>query len=325
MPDLDIEAAANEIGADLGFDTPDEPETPSDDGLPDDAVEQVAAEVPRETSEVTPEALTEAPTDTPPQSWAKEKHEVWAKMPPEAKDYYRQREKQMLDGLEQYKQFAGYGRNLSEAFRPYQQILKSQGVDEVKAVQYLLNAHTKLSDQDQGKRTQYFKELAGLYNIDLGQQMAGEAANSPQMPDISPLLNKVNGIESQLQQWKQREYQAVQSKVAGEVEQFASDPKNVYFEELSEDIVKFINMGFELKDAYDKAVWANPLTRQKELARVQTEQAQQLTEKRKQEAEKTRKAISGNVRSRDTGKAPTEPLGSMEDTMREVLASRRTH
>lgn len=323
MPDLDIEAAAADIGADLGFDTPDEP-VEDNQGIPDETPE-VAEPQSREAEVAAAQQKPVVDQDAAPQSWAKEKHEVWKTMPPEAKEYFRQREKQMLDGLEQYKQFAGYGRNLSEAFKPYQNILKEQGVDEVKAVQYLLNAHTKLSDQDMGKRTQYFKELANLYNIDLGQQLAANAGTSAQMPDVSPLLNKINGIESQLAQWKQREYQAVQSQVASEVETFASDPKNVYFDELSDDIVKFINMGFKLSDAYEKAVWANPLTRQKELARVQTEQSQQLAEKRKQEAEKARKATSGNVRSRDTGKAPTEPLGSMEDTMREILASRRTH
>lgn len=305
MPD--IEEAAAGIASDLFG---------SDDSPQEDIVTDEQPDVaPGPTDQEVLEALA------PPQSWAKEYHDDWAKMPRRAQEYYQTREKQMLDGLEQYKQFAGYGRNLQEAFKPYQESLKQQGLDEVKAVQYLLNAHQKLSDQDINRRREYFQELGRLYGVDFAQN----AQNQAQTPEIAPLLEKITGIESVLNSLRQREYETTQKSVREQVDKFASDPAHPYFDEVSEHIVKLLNAGYNLDAAYETAVYANPVTRQKEIERIQTENAQKLEEKRKQEAQAAKKATSGNVRSRDTGRVPTEPLGSMEDTMRATLAQLRSH
>jgi len=307
MPD--IEEAAAGIASDLfGSD-----DSPQDEIVTDEQTDAAPQKEP--TAQAVLEALA------PPQSWAKEYHADWAQMPRRAQEYYQIREKQMLDGLEQYKQFAGYGRNLQEAFKPYQESLKQQGLDEVKAVQYLLSAHQKLSDQDINRRREYFQELGRLYGVDFSQN----AQNQAQQPEIAPLLQEISGIKSVLQTIQQRERQSVEKSVREQVDAFANDPANPYFDEVSDEIVKMLNAGYDLKTAYANAVWANPVTRQKEMERIQTENAQKLEEKRKSEAQAAKKATSGNVRSRDTGRVPTEPLGSMEDTMRATLAQLRSH
>jgi hypothetical protein len=79
-----------------------------------------------------------------------------------------------------------------------------------------------------------------------------------------------------------------------------------------------------LKDAYERAVYANPVTRQKEIARLQTEADTKLREKSKNEAEAARKAARTNVRSRDTRRTPTEPLGTMDETMKSTLSEIRS-
>ena len=309
MPDINIEESAADIASDLFSN--DEPRTENEQPVEDQAKPDEGM-----TQQEVIEALS------PPQSWAKDYHQDWSMMPRRAQEYYMQREKQMLDGLDQYKEFAGYGKNLREAFKPYQESLKQQGLDEVKAVQYLLNANLKLSDPDEAKRTQYFKELAGLYGIKLGES----GQNQGQAPEIAPLLQEISGIKSVLQTIQQRERETVEKSVREQVDAFASDPANPYFDDVADEIVKMLNAGYDLKTAYQNAVWANPVTRQKEIERTQTEERQKLEEKKKQEAVAAKKAVGGNVRSRDTGRVPTEPLGSMEDTMREVLAQRRaTH
>src|SRR6266852_4180427 len=62
-----------------------------------------------------------------PKSWAKEQHEHWEKIDPKAQEYIELREKQMLDGIEQYKGYAGFGKQLREVFTPYKAMLDSQG------------------------------------------------------------------------------------------------------------------------------------------------------------------------------------------------------
>jgi hypothetical protein len=80
-----------------------------------------------------------------------------------------------------------------------------------------------------------------------------------------------------------------------------------------------------LEDAYEKAVWANPVTRQKEMSRVQTEQQAALKAKAIAEAEAKKKAASTTIRNRDSQRTPTGPRATMNgldsalrETMREI-------
>lgn len=59
--------------------------------------------------------------------------------------------------------------------------------------------------------------------------------------------------------------------ITKEVNAFAADPAHPFFDEVSDDIVAFLKTGASLAEAYEKAVWANPVTRQKEIARRQKE------------------------------------------------------
>lgn len=77
------------------------------------------------------------------------------------------------------------------------------------------------------------------------------------------------------------------ARVAREVETFSQDPAHPYFDEVADDIITELKMqeiNGQVKDlskAYEKAVWANPVTRQKELARIQRDQGSKPLEEAK--------------------------------------------
>lgn len=310
MPDeientgLNIEEAAAGIASDI-FGPSDEPAETVEESEPAEQAEQV------EQAEAAPVETVVRPA---PSSWAKEQHEHWAKMPKEAQDYVELREKQILEGLGQYKADATYGKQLREVIAPFQQLIAQQGVDAPRAVQVLLSAHQKLSTASPAEKQAYFSQLAKQYGVELP---AGEA--TPQNPELQYVKEKLDNLQSALTAREQAELTQARSRVASEVEAFSSDPAHPYFDEVADDIVAMINIGMPLKDAYEKAVWANPVTRQKELTRLQTEAEAEKRETARKEAEAARKAASSNVRSRDTRRAPTEPLGTMEDTMKSTL------
>ena len=304
--------------ADLGLGMPD------DEQFEDDVEVEASEteEVPRETvgaGAPTVPQKQEDNLDEAPKSWAKDKHEIWKTMSPEAKEVYRIREKQMLDGLEQYKEHNDSGRRFKEVMSPYKDYLRQQNVDEVKAIEYLMSAQYRLSTGDPQTKLTMIKDLARASGLDL-DQIYGKSGETQSNSALEPLLNEIKSIKSEQNAWKQAEFNKTRQQVQSAVEKFASDPKNVYFDECADHIAKFIQQGDKLEDAYEKAVWANPVTRAKELARIQTESVEKLKPKLKDEANRARKASGSNVRSRDTGRTPTEPLGTMEDTMRETLA-----
>lgn len=102
-----------------------------------------------------------------------------------------------------------------------------------------------------------------------------------------------------------------------EVEAFASEHE--FFDDVADDIVPFINAGATLQEAYEKAIWANPVTREKEIARLEKDKQEKLEKEKQEKLEKARKARSTNVKS-DTAKAPTGPKGKMFDDLDDLYA-----
>lgn len=316
--DFNMKSALDSISNDLGLVKADQEDSVITDDNADtkDESTDVDAKIGAELAK-TPNKES-APPRPAPSSWAKEQHEAWSKLDPRTQEYISLREKQMLDGLGQYKNDASFGKSLKEIITPYKPMLQAQGVDEAKAVQVLLNAHYKLTTASPAEKANYLAFLAKSYEIDLAN--LAEHVPAKQDPALTSLQNQVNTLTSRLTEREEIALQAAASQVEKEVTAFASDPSHPYFDEVADDIVAMIQAGANLQDAYDKAIWANHVTREKEIARLNKENEAKLKNKSKTEADAARKAASSNVRSRDTNRTPTEPLGTMEDTMKSKLA-----
>jgi hypothetical protein len=269
----------------------------------------------------TPETPVTAPA---PKSWPKEMHDHWAKTPPEVQQYWQTREKQMLDGLDQYKQAATFGKTFSDVISPYHEDFQRHGVDAPRAVAYLLEANRRLTTGTPESRQQAYQELGR--NLGLQAQAApqpGEAP-APVNPEVQTLKQQVDQILQAQTRQQQAALEAARAKSQAEVDAFAADPKHAFFDDVTDDIVKFIQAGATLQEAYDRAIWANPVTREKQMQeRLQTE-AEKAKERARLDALPKKKAQSVNVRGRDTSRTPTEPVGSMEETLRDTLTKIKT-
>lgn len=248
-----------------------------------------------------------------PASWKKDMQEKWDSIDPDTQAYFLKREQQMQDGLEKDRGDANLGRVMRDVMAPYSQMLKAQNIDESVMVRNLMNAHYRLSTSDDAGKLALMQQFARSYGINLD-------GSQPQQvdPTIQVLQNRLQGLESHITASHQRSLQEARTRVESDVHAFASDPDHEFFDEVAEQIVPLINAGYELEDAYNNAIWLNPVTRQKQIEKTAAEAAAKAEETAKQQAEKARKAKSANVRGRDTSKTPTEPTGTMEDTMREI-------
>lgn len=319
---IDMEAAVDRLGAELfpELDAPptDEPASEPETDAPSAPVSK--AETPAPTDPVASHPVTVKPA---PKSWPKEMHDHWGKTPPEVQAYWETREKQMLDGLEQYKGSAQFGKSMHEVLTPYSHILQSQGIDAPRAVGALLQAHQRLTTGTLEQRRAAYDELGR--NLGLPQAQAGEAAAAAPMidPRVQALEQQFSQIQQTLTAQQQQAVDAARAKASQDVEAFASDPKHAYFEECAADMLRFLQQGDSLQEAYDKAVWTNPVTREKQVqAHAQTE-LEKARERARLDALPKKKAAGVNVRGRETQRTPTEPLGSMEDTLRETLTKIR--
>jgi hypothetical protein len=311
-----IETQSNDLATDLANDLfPKEAKDSSDDSV-DDSIDDAI----KEPVEPVKPAVEAKPA---PKSWTKEMQAKYGTLPPDVQDYVALRETQMQQGLEKDRNDANLGRVMRDTMTPYRALLQAQGVDEVKAVQSLMNVHYRLTNLPAGDKANYFAQLAKGYGIDING-IPKEQEHTVD-PTIKKLQDELNGIRQTLTASQERTIQQAKEKVVQDVEAFASDKNHPYFDEIADDIAGMIQAGHDLKTAYEKAVWANPVTRQKEIARLNTEHEATLREKAKQEAETARKKSGINVKTRDTSRTPTGPKATMknldsalEESMREI-------
>lgn len=272
----------------------------------------------------TPDAVA-APSASPapkvydvPKSWKKEMHDQWGKVTPEAQAYIIEREEQLLNG---FKQFSP----IRDALQPHLDYLNKQNIQAPHAIDSLLRAHRMLTEGPLEQRRTYLKQLEknlGLVDESTAAQ-AGQPA-TPVDPTVQALKQKLSQLEYSMQERAQREAEALKSEVQKELEAFAADTKaHPYFDEVATDIAAFVSQGKSLQDAYEMAVWANPVTRAKEQARVLTEHDAKQKENARLSALPKKRAASVNLKSDGDGKAPTEPLGSLEDTIRSTYRELR--
>jgi hypothetical protein len=316
---FDVETASSDLASDL-FPESASQEDSHDNGEADVTLDADPADESTEATTDEP-ATEEVPTRPAPKTWPKEMHDHWAKTPKEVQDYWETREKQMLDGLDQYKADAGYGKQMKDAITPYMALIQAQGIEAPQAVQTLLNAHYKLSVSSPSQKAEYFNHLAKQYGVDL----AGIAPQQDGQPQIDPMVrqlqDELHNIKQVIHNGNQEQINAERAKIQNEVNAFASDAAHPYFDEVSDEIVAMLKSGANLQDAYEKAVWANPVTRQKEIARLQTEQEKTIREKAIAEAAAAKKASSTTIRNRDSQRTPTGPRATMrnlDDVLRET-------
>lgn len=343
MENEQIESAVGDIASDLGLGSGEHEDAPpaNDTAPPVDETAPALDETapPADATKDAPPADETKPAPptarAAPKAWAKEKHEIWSKLDPAAQEYIEHREKQVLEGLGQYSEKAKRADTWEAAVKPYMPLIEAQGAKPQEAVTYLFEAHRQLSSGTPEQRAAYLVKVAESYGIDISKATASAAAVAAEPPAVKELRERTERLERERQQEIDQRVNETKTRVASEVSAFADakdekgNPKHPYFDECAEDIVALIHAGHALDKAYEKAVYANPVTRAKELARLKTEDEAALRAKAKKEAETARNASRSNVNSRDTRRALTAPkANSWEDGMDETLKEikeRQTH
>lgn len=312
--DLDIDKTVDEIGADLFGE--EEPSVDEEKVV----VEEPPVEEPAKVDE--PVVVKEGEVilaPEAPKSWPKELVPEFSKLPKNVQEFWGKREADYAAGIAQYKQNAEYGKSLHDVIAPYAPMLESEGVDAVRGVKFLLNAHYVLRTADASRKSAFFQQLAKDYGVEWSP--AATDPNAPAKdPAVEALERRLAATEANQNANQQATLVAKQAELTKTVDAFANDPAHSYFDECSDDIAKLINAGYTLEDAYEKAVWANPATRAKEQVRISKETEEATRKAAEEAALAARKRSKGNIKDVPTDrKGSPSTLGSMDDTIRSKL------
>lgn len=337
--EIDMESAAGDLASELGFGEPgsvddDLDELPAGENAPTDSSKTTSVEGKGTQGEENPkpeEVPGEGqpkPGDAPkpgeapkpadptgvPSTWSKEAAAVWDTIPERARQEILKREADMFRGLEAYKNDAAVGRRWSMATAQHEEILKQYNIDPVALTRELMTAHRVLSLGSPEAKIATMRRLMTDYQIPI--EALAEAPYED--PEVARLRRENEQLQFRQSQAQMEQSQARAQQVRQEIETFAADPANRYFDEVAQDIAVLIKGDgrLSLKEAYDKAVWANPVTRAKEVSRLESErQAKEAADKqaaeakRKAEAQAARRANAANVRPRpkDGGSGTASP------------------
>lgn len=320
--DIDTSEALDDISSELfGQDSDGEAVAGEEEVSLEGAEAEVAPASPAIEPESPPQSSEEVQALGAPETWTKEAIAEWATVPPRVQQEILKREQDMHRGIEQYRGAAEIGQKYDSVVEPYRALLAAENVDPVQLFQSFAGNHYLLSRGTPEQKAQIGANLIRSYGIDI-RQLAAHLDNQPQIdPQVAALQKEIAELRAGFSQVQKSTQEASIAEVTKEVNAFATDPNHPYFDELIDDIEKFLKSGASLQEAYDSAVYANPVTRQKEIDRLTAEKFAASSAAGQARETKIAKSRAAEVVTTPRARNGTVPVGTLDDTLEETMAS----
>ena len=257
--EYDVDALTKEVSADLFSESAAELPASADTPDPD------PAQLPQNASDG-PSPGTAA-FDAMPKAWKKEMEAHWAKLDPEVRKYVNSREADVSRGIQMYQQGHSSWNRLLE---PYQQIFQAYpNLDPIQLMQGVLNQHLQLAQASPDQKRELAARMLKAYGLDFptSQENPGPDAIGNH-PEFKAMQQRLRQVEDMWQAAQRAAQQTSYQKSLEEVNTFSSDPKNVFWDEVSEDVLVLLKKGAAstLPEAYELACLRNPQVKAKMLA-----------------------------------------------------------
>lgn len=285
-------------------------------------------------------AKAAAPADEPPSSWRTETKALWKEIDvrfgPEQgkllKEELRKRENDFRTGLSakdtEVSSIKSFHADLSPVLAPAIQQWQAQGIAPAQAVQHLVNLQQNFQRDPAGT----IKWLAQAAKLDLAALATGatqEGGNTD--PQLAPLLQQINGLQSELHQlkngWASQTQAAATAEIQSVIDEKGADgqPVRPHFNDVFSDIKAEMQIlraqhpewsaRQTAMTAYDTAIWRNPETRQK---MIEGTEAQRRAADEAQQRARAAELAAKNVR----GGPPNALNGVPSTDLRGMLTAR---
>lgn len=275
--------AADSIGSDLaaamaGYDEDFNEVAPATEST-NETEETEEVEQPDEVEET--EAVDESeeveakkPAIEAPSHWSLSDKETFAKAPPELQQWLLERHKSMEgDYTRKSQEVADIKKTwapVQELFAPHMDTLRAQGQTPASVINHWASIDASLRQNPQ----QTLEWLAKQYNVSFGEPIDETFID----PHVQSLQQEIQQLKQSVLQRQQVESQQRLTTVQQELQSFseqkteAGELAHPYFEDVVEDMVTLAKAEQasgrtpKVGDLYEKAVWANPIVREKMLA-----------------------------------------------------------
>ncbi len=268
---------------------------------------------------ITPQADQESQSGldlaTPPKGLSLEAREAWADVPDAVKSEIAKREQDYSNGIQHYANNAKRAEAMDQTLAPYQQFFQVNG-GAGQTIEGLLQTGSVLQMGTPQQKAQTVANIIKQFGVDitaLDGMLVGEAPPQEMQAQqhVQNMINQqLQPMQQQLQQYQQREMQeqqAMQAEMGNTIQQFANDPANEFYSDVSAQMADLLDMAgnrgqnMSLEDAYRTACMTHPQI--SEIMKRRVDQSQ--VDQRKQAASSIH-GTRGGAGGAATGKSSIE-------------------
>jgi len=294
-------------------------EQPTSEEKPDPAAQEALQDPRTEEERARDESGIHPPVgdvNVMPKSWKAGLAQDYAALPEHIKQEIHRREENFFKGYENAKPAIQFAQEMAQSMAPFQEVMQQVSASPGQAINYLMQTYASITRGTPEQKAAAFRGLfkeTGLTPDQLFQQ-AGEPAYED--PAVARLREELTGVKSTLEARQKADERALRQRAEAEFDSFIA--KNPDAAQALDDMLPFLRSGQSLQDAYEKARWANPQLRAAALAKESADRQAKADKEAAEKLERAKKASRTNVRESSRSGGPTAPVGSIDDTMKEV-------
>lgn len=266
-----------------------------------------------------------------PMSWPAAEKERFKTLPPEVQKFISKREadreRYVSSKANEAANVSRQYQDIDQAFAPFERKMQLNGATRAQVVSQLLAAQSYLDENPK----EALKWMAQSYGV-TPEEIFSETSQQKGDPAIAHLQQKIAQLEGHLTNQQQQQHVNAYSQVENQIQHFASETDasgnyiRPHFNEVYNDMEAIVRqlrasqpqtpVKDLLQQAYERAVWANPSSREAMLVREkQKVQANHMSEA-KRKAEKAR-VLGSSV----TGAPSSSASPAISKDLRESLES----
>ena len=276
-----------------------------------------------DTGNETEDKPAEAQPLSPHPRWSADEKAAFATLPREAQEFVLKREGDVEKNLTQKTQEIAEQRkqyeSLEQVLAPRRQELAAMGGEA-----HVLNQLLQLNDFANRDPAGFIQWLAKDRNIDLGN-FAKPAEEEFIDPALQAYKQRVDSIEQKLTQKEHQEEVARKTAINNEITQFSQEKDDKgsllrpHFDAVRSEMSAMFKSGLvnDLKEAYDRACYANPTIRQKIFDEQKKADEVARLNAGKEAAAKAAKAAGVQVKTKVPA-TPGKAKGSWEDGLEDI-------
>lgn len=280
-----------------------------------------------------PGAAQAAQIIAPPPSWSAPAKAKFAALDPIIQQEVLKRERDIETGKAEWEGKAQKFNAIDEILAPRRSQLAVAGLDDVGAVRALFAAQDMLQTTPVDALLYLGRTVNVNWNM-LVQRLTGHhvAPQQPGQPQGQPmqqpqpatdprLVQHIQHLTNTVNQQQQERQQATRSQVDQEINVFAADPANLYFANVKGAMAQIISgearagNQITLKDAYERAIWADPTIRPLLITAQGTDQQRAAATAAQAAAARARQASGSLAGSPTPGARQATPKRSITDEL----------